>query len=102
MVWPGWAAASAALSCAAVPTSTTGPPGVGGVVGGVAGGVVGGGVGEVVGAVPPAHGAPLIVQARDTPRAATLNPELTVVPGATVPFQETFVNRWWLPVLVRT
>jgi hypothetical protein len=106
MIWPGRAAARAALSWSAVPTATTGPAG-GGVVtgGGVTGGVVAGGVvagGGVVGAVPPAQGAPLIVQPRGTPSAATVKPKLTVAPGATVPFQDTLLNRCRLPVLVRT
>ncbi|MFD0742717.1 hypothetical protein ACFQ1L_13585 [Phytohabitans flavus] len=101
MVWPGWAAASADWSWAALDTSTTGPVGgpvVGGaVVGGavVGGAVVGGAVvgGAVVGAGPPPHGRPSMVQFNGVPRPATLKPKASEPPGAMSPFQVALVKR---------
>ena len=100
MVWPGLTPARAAVSCAAVLTSTIGPAG-----GGADGEPDGDGDGDgdededgdgdtgVDGVAPPEHGVPLIVQLTGSPPLAALKPKLTVAPGATAPFHDTFVNR---------
>src|SRR2546429_1519756 len=85
----------AVVGGAVVGGGVVGLPVVGGAV--VGGAVVGGG-----GALPPLHGAPLILQLVGTPAPLVLKPNDVVPPGATLPlYSRFFATTCWPEVLIR-